>query len=69
VGNKNPTSSDISYVLNYYFYDSGDILPYKLIDLSSPDISYSLKKDSITFNITPLMVKDLGESPIQSYKT
>lgn len=50
VNNKLP-QSEVTYLLNYYYYDKKDVLPYKLIALRSPEISYSLSVDSITFSI------------------
>jgi len=29
------TSPDFAYLINYYYYDQNDILPYKLIDIDS----------------------------------
>lgn len=55
----------MSYLLNYYYFNEDEPLPYKLIDLRSPEITYTLATDSITFTIQPIVSKDLTETSIR----
>ena len=42
VKNRGVKERNITYLLYYYYYDKGDEQPYKLVDLRSPEITYSL---------------------------
>lgn len=53
--------ADIGYLINYHFYDKGEVLPYKLINMLSSNITYSLAPTTITFSISQILV-DLGAS-------
>jgi len=44
--------------LNYYYYDSKDVLPYKIIAQGSTSLTYSLNADSIVFTIEAVSIKD-----------
>lgn len=65
VNNKDPSSTEVSYLLNYYYFNEGEPLPYKLIDLRSPEVSYTLGTESITFRISQIVTKDLRETSIR----
>lgn len=55
------------YRLNYYYYGVEEIFPYKVIDLTSPTITYSISGRSITFSISALTVHDFQNTPIQKF--
>lgn len=46
----------MGYLIKYYYYDSKDLLPYKVIDLMSSEITYTLTKTSIDFSIDPVVI-------------
>jgi hypothetical protein len=51
------TQGEVGYLINYYFYDAKDLLPYKLVDLPSRDIAYALIPQALSFSLRPLTVK------------
>ena len=65
--NSKRTDEEASYLLNYYYYEKEEMLPYRLINLQSSDITYTLASDSITFSVRPIFARDISNSPIQSY--
>lgn len=48
----------MSYLITYHYYEIGDILPYKLIDLLDREIIYSLSQSSTIFEIQKVGVKE-----------
>lgn len=68
INSKGAQTEEPSYLLNYYYFDSEEVLPYELIKLQSEDISYSLGASSITFALKPIFVKDITNSPIRDYE-
>lgn len=63
VSNKRRHQPEIGYIITYYHYNRNDVQPYKLIDLVSREITYSLTKTAVTFALEPVTVKwDLSDS-------
>jgi hypothetical protein len=56
------------YRLNYYYYGVEEVFPYKVIDLTTPTITYSVTGHSATFSMLPLTVRDFNSTPIKGYK-
>jgi hypothetical protein len=56
VGNRRKHQTDLGYLITYYYYDSKDVLPYKLIDLVDREITYALTKTAVTFTFDPIVV-------------
>ena len=48
----------MNYLITYYYYEIGDILPYKLIDLLDREIVYSLSQSSTIFEVQKVGVKE-----------
>lgn len=57
----------MSYLMNYYYLSNLEEVPYNLIYLSSPVISFFLTGETITFSVKPILSKNLKNSPIQDY--
>lgn len=56
-----------TYMVNYYYYNQEEVMPYRLIDLQSADIGYTLSTEGITFSMRPILVKNLNDSAIKDY--
>jgi hypothetical protein len=54
----------IGYLINYHFYDKSEVLPYKLINMLSSNISYSLSPTTITFSINQISINLEGSISI-----
>jgi hypothetical protein len=48
----------MSYLITYYYYEIGDTLPYKLIDLLDREIIYSLSQTSTIFKVEQVGIKE-----------
>jgi hypothetical protein len=66
VKNKGEKGDPLKYLLNYYYYDSDEEQPYKMVNLLSSDITYTLSRDSITFHVKPLVTKISESSKVKA---
>lgn len=41
------------YLISYYYYNKGDIMPYKQVDIN-PEIRYEISGDRIIFLVNPV---------------
>lgn len=47
----------MNYLITYHYYEIGDILPYKLVDLLDREIIYSLSQSSTIFEVQKVGLK------------